>query len=140
MAKPLPSDTAAKPLPPTAVAIAFIDCINRNNLQGLTALMADGHRLEMFDDPPVVGRDANIIAWRGYMTSFPHYVIHPHRIHASGDTVAILGHTTGSHLDLPDDEEAQELLIWVAEIRHAVVTRWSLLADSPSTRARLGLD
>ena len=68
--------------------------------------MTDDHALDVFDEPPVVGRPANFEAWRGCVNSFPDYVIYPHRIALSGDTVAILGHTTGSHLGLPDEEES----------------------------------
>jgi hypothetical protein len=46
---------AERQLPPTAVALGFIDCINRGDLDGLVALMSDDHRLEIFDEPPVVG-------------------------------------------------------------------------------------
>ena len=75
-----------EPLPSVAAAIRFIDCVNRNDLDGLVVSMTVDHRLEVFDEEPLVGREANAAAWRGY-----------------------------SHLALPDDEEARQTLIWLAE-------------------------
>src|SRR5258706_1856360 len=92
---------------PVAVARSFVECINRRDLAGLSALMNPDHRLEVLDEEPLVGTEANTDAWRGYFDSFPRYVIHPHRIAERDSRVAILGHTTGSHLALADEDERQ---------------------------------
>lgn len=126
-------------LPPTAVVLGFVDCINRGDLDGLVAMMSEDHRLEVFDEEPVVGRQGNAVAWQGYMTAFPRYVIYPRRINANGTIVAILGHTTGSHLGLPDAEERERTLIWLAHVRHLAVERWRLIEDSISIRRKFGL-
>ena len=127
-------------LPPTATVLSFIDCINRGDVEGLARLMTPDHTLEVFDEAPLVGRQANVEAWRGYATSFPHYVIYPHRIAADGPRVALLGHTTGSHLGLPDQQESGLTLIWVSEVEAGQVRLWRLLEDTPEHRATLGLD
>ena len=127
-------------LPPTALAIGFIDCINRGDLDGLVARMSETHRLEIFNEAPVVGRTANASAWRSYMESFPRYVIYPHRITCESDVVAILGHTTGSHLGLPEAEERKLLLIWLACVKEGAVERWCLIEDTAPNRKRFGLD
>jgi hypothetical protein len=54
--------------------------------------------------------------------------------------VAILGHTTGSHLGLPDEVEFRLTVIWLADVRDGRVASWSILRDLPETRTRLGLD
>jgi ketosteroid isomerase-like protein len=117
-----------------------VDCINRGDLDGLVEIMSDDHRLEVLAEKPLVGRAANAEAWRGYMQAFPRYVIYPHRIAGDGPDVAILGHTTGSHLGLPDAEERKLLLIWLAVVKDDAIERWCLLEDSPPNRKRLGLD
>lgn len=127
-------------LPPAALGLSFVDCINRQDVGGLGALMSADHRLQVFDEDPLVGREANINAWRGYFESFPRYVIHPHRIAERGDIVAILGHTTGSHLALPDEEERKLTLIWLVETASGAVTRWTLVEDSSRNRSTYGLD
>jgi ketosteroid isomerase-like protein len=55
--------------------IGFVDRINRGDIGGLVEMMSEDHRLEVFDEKPVVGRDANKSAWRGYMTAYPRGVI-----------------------------------------------------------------
>jgi SnoaL-like domain len=127
------------PLPPVAVVVSFIDCVNRGDVDGLGRLMTYDHTLRVFDEEPIVGREANIRAWRGYAESFPSYVIYPHRISDLGGTVAVLGHTTGSHLGLPDAEESRLTLIWLADVADGVVRLWSLVEDNPANRRRLGL-
>jgi ketosteroid isomerase-like protein len=86
---------ARQPLPPVAAVVGFIDCINRGDVAGLTALMTEDHELLVLDEPPVTGRAANAAAWQGYATSFPDYVIYPHQITERNGRVAVLGDTTG---------------------------------------------
>jgi ketosteroid isomerase-like protein len=130
----------AAPQLPIATVISFIDCINRRDLRGLARLMADDHRLEIFDETPVVGRNANAKAWAGYFRGFPNYVIHPRRLAERGSHVAVLGHTTGSHLRLPDEEESKETLIWVAHVAEGRLRVWRLVRDAPANRRAHGLD
>ncbi len=125
--------------PATVAVVEFIDCINRGDVDGLARLMTDDHVLQVMDEPPLVGRDANVEAWRGYATSFPDYVIAPHEISERAGTVAVLGHTTGSHLALPDDEEAKQLVVWIAEVDDGRLTSWRVVDDSPEVRSRYGL-
>jgi hypothetical protein len=121
--------------------MAFVNCINLSDLSGLVSLMTPDHRLQIFAESPVVGRDANQRAWMGYLDSFPSYLIHPHRITDCGNgIVAVLGHTTGSHLGLSDVEEAKESLIWLAETADGAVATWTLVEDSSVNRARYGLE
>jgi ketosteroid isomerase-like protein len=97
---------ARQPLAPVAAVVGFIDRINRGDVAGLTALMTEDHQLLVLDEPPVVGREANAAAWEGYATSLPEYLIYQHQITERNGRFAVLGHTTGSHLGLPDAEEA----------------------------------
>jgi ketosteroid isomerase-like protein len=127
------------PLPPVAAVIGFIDAINRGDVGRLAELMAPGHRLQVLQEPPVTGRDANRDAWHGYVTAFPDYVIYPDRLVHRGDDVAVLGSTTGSHLGLPDDEERQLTVIWRATVQDGLLTLWQIIEDTPAQRALLGL-
>ena len=127
------------PLPPVAAVLSFIDCINRTDLDGLCALMSDDHRLLVLDEPPLVGRDANRAAWEGYFSSFPDYVVYPRHISADGPRVAVVGATTGSHLGLPDEEELQLGVIWVAEVAGGRLSLWQVADDTPEARRRHGM-
>jgi hypothetical protein len=88
---------------PDAVALSFVNRINDGDVEGLAALMTEDHELRVFDEPPQIGREVVTASWRSYVSAFTRYLIHPHRFGVRGDEVAILGHTTGSHLGLTDD-------------------------------------
>jgi len=127
------------PLPPLAAVLSFIDCINRADLDGVCVLMSEDHRLVVLDEPPLVGRDANRDAWKGYFSSFPEYVIYPRHISAVGPRVAVVGATTGSHLRLPDEEELRLGVIWLAEVHGGVLSSWQIAEDTPEARRRYGV-
>jgi hypothetical protein len=75
-----------------------------------------------------------------YVESYPTYVIYPNRIAQRGCVVTVLGHTTGSHLGLPDQEESQLTLIWLAELVTGAIRSWRLIEDTPENRQRFGLE
>jgi ketosteroid isomerase-like protein len=128
-----------EPLPPVASVVGFVDAINRGDVERLAELMADDHRLQVLDEAPLDGKDANVEAWRGYASSFPEYVIHPDRIVEHDDTVVVLGHTTGSHLGLSDEDERRLPVIWRARVRDGLLTLWQIVEDTPAARAELAL-
>ena len=125
---------------PIAATISFIDCINRGDVEGLAALMTADHTLTVFAESPLEGRPSNVEAWRSYAASFPHYVIAPRRISECNDVVAVVGHTTGSHLGLPDEEERALTLIWLARVVDGLVAEWTLIEDTPKNRETYGLN
>ena len=127
------------PLPAVPTALSFVDHINRSDPDGLGALMTVDHRLEVFDEQPLVGRAANIVAWRGYFAAFPDYVVYPERISCAGAVVAVQGRTTGSHLDLADADELALSLIWLATVVDGAVSCWKLIEDDDANRRRFGL-
>jgi ketosteroid isomerase-like protein len=128
------------PLPAVAAVISFIDAINRGDVDRLGELMTEHHQLDVFDEPSLHGREANLDAWRGYSTAFPLYVIYPDHIVEREGQVAVLGRTTGSHLRLPDSDEMAMRLIWRAWVDDGRLTCWQLLEDTIEHRVQCGLD
>ena len=126
-------------LPPVAAVISFIDHINRGDVQGFGALMTDDHELAIFDEDPLPGRTANMTAWAGYTAAYPHYVIYPRTItEPQPGHVAVLGHTSGSHLELTDEEERKLSVIWLAQVTDGRLRCWRLLEDTPDRRREFG--
>jgi ketosteroid isomerase-like protein len=126
-------------MPSVAAVVGFIDAINRGDIAHLASLMSDDHRLHVFDEPPLDGKEANIEGWKGYTSSFPDYVIYPHQLVARNAEVIVLGHTTGSHLGLPDDQESRLTLLWRAVVGDGRLHLWQLIADTPERRVEFGL-
>jgi hypothetical protein len=133
-------------LPPVAAVVRFIDLINKNDVAGLGRMMTEDHELRVHDEPPTVGREASIEAWRGYCDSWPRYRIDPLGFAfsavddadpAAGDRVVTWGTTTGSHLALPDAEERRRGVIWVALVKRGKVRSWDVREDTPDERDAL---
>jgi len=57
------------------------------------------------------------------------YSIYVERVLAAGDHVVLEGRTTGSHLGLPDAEEFNDPMVWVARIVDGAVDEWHLCPD-----------
>jgi ketosteroid isomerase-like protein len=130
----------SRPLSCIPAVIAFIDRTNHGDLEGLLALMSEGHTLQVLDEPRVSGKDVLGRVWQSYFDAFPTYLIHPGRITQSGNLVAVLGHTTGSHLGLPDEQESKIEVIWTASLESGRLVSWTILEDTPQVRHNLGLD
>ena len=131
---------SSKRLPPVAAVIGFIDCINRGDIDGLGELMTDDHELVVFGEEALRGWERNIRAWAGYAEAYPDYVIYPRAVaEPRQGYVAVLGHTTGSHLGLPDEEERKLSVIWLAEVQDGELCCWRLVEDIPGRCAELGL-
>ena len=123
-----------KTLPPVAAVLSFVDAINRGDVTRRAELMADDHELHVFSEARVIGRQANLAAWRGYCDSFPDYIIYPRVITESSGEVSVLGHTTGSHLGLPDSQERNLTLIWRARVANGRLLNWTLVEDNAANR------
>src|SRR4051794_18681255 len=61
----------------------------------------------------------------------PDYVFYPRHVTAAGNSVAVFGTTTGSHLGLPDDEEMTLGVIWLAEVLDGRLSQWRVAEDTP---------
>jgi hypothetical protein len=81
----------------------------------------------------------NIAAWRGYVSSYPNDAISPHQLAERDCRVAVVGHTTGSHLGLPDDQERTLTVIWIAQADRGRLSSWRIAEDTPQRREELGL-
>jgi hypothetical protein len=101
--------------------------------------MTTDHQLVVLDEPPLVGRPQNVEAWKGYLSSYPYYVIHPRQIAAQDNRVAVLGATTGSHLELPDEEVERLMIIWLASVEDGALASWQIIEDTSESRERSGL-
>ena len=130
---------AVTQLPPLAAVVSVVDCINRGDLAGLGRLMTEDHQLVVLDEPPLVGREANLAAWAGYFSGFPLYVVYPRHLAARGAEVAVLGTTTGSHLALPDAEEQRLDVLWRAEVTAGRLSRWEVAEPTPEALAAAGI-
>jgi uncharacterized protein (TIGR02246 family) len=110
---------------PEATALAFVDAINAGDLDALVELMTEDHAFIDDDGNEQRGRDTMRWAWRSYFESFPEYQIHTERVVTLGNTVVLIGRTTGSHI--APEVEALETVIWAALVDGGRVREWHIL-------------
>jgi hypothetical protein len=77
------------------------------------------------------GRDG----WPSYFASFPKYKIHVQQVLTSGNGVAIIGKTTGSHV--PPEVEEKETVLWTAEIQDCLVAEWRIYSDIEEAKEKV---
>ena len=118
---------------PAAVAVRFNGSINRRDLDGLAKLMSDDHRFIDSEANTVSGKQTCLDAWRGFFDSFPDYRNVFTSLTATDDVVTIVGYSECAEPSLAGPA------IWTAAIQGETVTEWRVYADSPETRARLGI-
>jgi ketosteroid isomerase-like protein len=107
---------------PTEIALTFIECINAGDADRLTTLMTE--------DFTFIDKTGNVTQGRerwDYFDQYPHYRIHVQHILTSGNGIAIIGKTTGSHV--PPEFEEKETVLWTAEIREELVAEWRIYSD-----------
>lgn len=120
------------------ILLEFVEKINNSDSDGLFEMMTDNHVFIDLAGDRVVGRDRMLNAWEGYMKAFPDYRIYISDIFADEDKVILYGSTTGSHLDLADDEEfVNEKFVWLSEIYKDKVALWQTFKNSPQIQNEL---
>lgn len=107
--------------------LSFINAVNHQDLATLALHLAGDHTLSVSGAPLVVGRAANVTAWRAYFRNWSDYLIHVEQIKADSSGVKVVGHTTGSHRNLPDEEEKRIRVVWLARTDdHGQLARWEV--------------
>jgi len=118
---------------PVSVALAFVEKINAHDLDGLTKMLTEDHLFIDYRGNEERGRALIREGWAGYFTAYPDYRIHVDHVLTAGDAVALVGRTTGSHVD--PAVEANELVVWTADIDHGKVAEWRIYAGRNVQRA-----
>ena len=106
-----------------SIALKFVEIINAGNSEELIKLQTGDFTLIDMAGDVFRGRDG----WQGYFSAYPKYKIHVQHILMSGDGVAIIGKTTGSHV--PPEVEEHEMVLWIAEIRDGFVAEWRIYSN-----------
>jgi hypothetical protein len=109
------------------IALRFVECINNQDIEGLVSLMSAEFTMIAFEGNAETGRELMREGFQGYFTDFPEYKIHVSRVARSGDAIAIIGKTTGSHI--PPAIEAKETVIWIAKVEDNLVSEWRIFSD-----------
>jgi hypothetical protein len=125
---------------PVQVTLDFVDKINQGDAAGLAALLAPEHVFMDLAGDVETGGENLAAGWADYLNTCPNYRIYIRQLFEKENNVILIGHTTGSHLDLPDEEEFHdEAVIWVATVEDGLLSAWKLYNDIVENQLKLNL-
>jgi ketosteroid isomerase-like protein len=119
------------------VARAFVEAINRQDVEGLVALMTEGHRFVDSLGNVVEGREKMRAGWAGYFRMVPDYSVAVEETFCDGAVVAMLGRAAGTYA--PDGKLTAENrwgtpAAFTARIEDGKVAEWRVYADNEPMR------
>ncbi|MCD6328447.1 nuclear transport factor 2 family protein [bacterium] len=125
---------------PIDLAIEFVERLNRRDFDGLIRIMAPNFRLGPGVDEIIDGPDESREALVGYTSAWPDFQIHISDVHVTGDTVVMVGRSTGSCENVPRGDEIREKRLYVAKMEGALVSEFRHIAeDTEAAREELGV-
>ena len=116
-----------------AVALEFVDRINRHDVGGLVAIMSEDHRFIDGLGQAVDGRERMEKGWLTYFGWFPDYRIKVDEILSNANVVALFGTAEGTFSvngKLVAENHWKIPAAWKAVIRGEQVSEWSVYADN----------
>lgn len=119
------------------VARAFVEAINRQDVEGLTGLMTPGHRFVDSLENAVEGREKMRSAWVGYFRMVPDYSIVVEEIFCDGPVVVMLGKARGTYSsdgELKAENRWETPAAWRAVVEGGLVAEWRVYADNEPMR------
>jgi ketosteroid isomerase-like protein len=115
----------------------FVACINRQDVDGLAALMSEDHRFVDSLGQVVTGRENMRQGWKYYFSMVPDYELVPESWMSEGEAAVMLGTARGSYS--PDGVISPERkwscpAVCRALVKGALVTEWRVYADNEPLR------
>jgi hypothetical protein len=118
--------------------LAFVDRINGHDVEGLCALLDEGHVLVEGLGRSVVGRAAGRDVWEGYVATVPDYWIRVDGLLADGAVVGIFGSAGGPLANdgrLTPENRWEVPAAWRAIVWDGGIASWQVFADKEPVRA-----
>jgi ketosteroid isomerase-like protein len=118
---------------PKLTALQFNECINSQDIQGLSDLMTEDHTFIDRKEEVFAGKETMTEGWIEFFDSFPEYRNTFLRVESQGDTVVLYGYATWERGSEPD------YAIWTARIENDLVAEWRIYEDTEENRRRWNL-
>jgi ketosteroid isomerase-like protein len=121
----------------TAIEVTrtFIEMINAHTPDGLYKLMTEDHVFVDGGGAVTRGRKTMRVAWQGYFSMMPDYLIMAEHILATGNTVGVFGRASGTYTSdgqLKPENKWEVPAAWLAIIHDGKVAHWQVYADNDS--------
>ena len=122
-------------MPKKDIAIAFNECINAQDLQGLRKLMTSNHKFIDSANNTFEGKEKALETWRGFFSMFPEYKNVFDVVEDKGDKVIMIDHSV-----CPNNAELEGPAIWTASVADDKISEWRVYDDAPENRKHLGVE
>jgi len=121
-------------------ARAFVRAINRQDVDGLVALMAPTHRFVDSLGNVIEGRDKMRAAWAAYFKMVPDYSIAVEEIFCDGPLIVMLGMVEGTYAPngkLKAENRWRTPAALRAQVEDGLIAEWRVYADNEPIRERM---
>jgi len=118
---------------PISIVQAFNNCINNQNIDGLSDLMAENHTFIDRDGKSHGPKSHMVEGWKQFFQMFPKYRNTFKKIIAFDNHVFVLGFAYWS------DKEPYDPVIWTAVLDNNLVSEWRIYEDTIENRRKFKL-
>ena len=115
---------------PISIVQSFNECINNQDIDGLSALMAENHQFIDREGTSHGPKSFMMNGWKDFFKMFPNYRNTFDEIYAIENRVVALGFAYWS------EKEPYDPVIWTAVIENNLVSEWRVDADTPENRKK----
>jgi ketosteroid isomerase-like protein len=119
------------------VVMAFVDAINRHDVEKLCQLMTDDHLFVDSGGGRYCGRDKMRSGWIGYFSMVPDYAIEVEEAVCEGPVVVLVGTAHGTYGrdgNLNPADRWSTPAAWRAKVAGGGVALWQVFADNEPIR------
>jgi ketosteroid isomerase-like protein len=119
------------------VTNAFVRALNRQDVEGMVALMSPGHRFVDSLGNVVEGREKMRGGWLGYFKIVPDYALAIEETFANGSVVILLGVAQGTYTkngQLTPENHWHTPIALRAFVEDGLIAEWRVYADNEPIR------
>jgi ketosteroid isomerase-like protein len=120
------------PKDPKLTALQFNECINNQDIKGISNLMTKDH---VFIDHHRDSFRDMVNGWKEFFQNFPTYKNTFTRVESRENLVILIGYARWSKDSLEEDHA-----IWTATIENDLVAEWHIYEDTEENRKKLNIE
>lgn len=118
---------------PKLTTLLFNECINNQDIQGLSDLMTEDHKFIDRQNEVTTPKEEMVKGWMDFFKNFPEYQNYFPRIESKEDIVIIPGYAIG------EKGGEKDHAIWVAKIQNDQVAEWRIYEDTVEVRRKFNI-
>jgi hypothetical protein len=116
-----------------SIVDAFNECINNQDIKGLSALMAENHCFIDRDGEAYGPKTSMVAGWKQFFKDFPDYRNTFEKVEVRDNLVAVRGYAYWT------EDEPYDPVIWTGTIEDGLISEWRIYADTPENRKEFNL-